>query len=151
MVRTRQANARQHMVRRANTMQLGKASVYGIFGTLYLAAHEEEGYIQGKEIAAAYKMPLGYLLWSLQRLARAGILKSTRGLGGGFVLGRPSGKITLLEIIETVEGPVGKGWILGRETRFPKRLTRKFTLIRDDVLDHARTRLDRITIKQLLG
>jgi Rrf2 family protein len=40
------------------------------------------------------------------RLAAAGLLESARGTGGGFRLARPSGGISLADIIEAVEGPI---------------------------------------------
>lgn len=52
----------------------------------------------------------------LQRLAKAGIVRSVRGPHGGFALARPSSEITLLEIYQTLEGPLkADGCILNRK------------------------------------
>ncbi len=51
-------------------------------------------------------MPRAYLSKLLQNLARKGFLKSYRGQEGGFVLARQARDITLLEIIEAVEGRI---------------------------------------------
>ncbi len=48
-------------------------------------------------------MPAGYLAKVLQALGRAGLVKARRGLGGGFVLGRPANKITVLEVVNAVD------------------------------------------------
>jgi Rrf2 family protein len=45
-----------------------------------------------------------YLSNVLQRLARGGILRSHRGIAGGYSLGRPAGKITLRDVAEVVDG-----------------------------------------------
>ncbi len=51
----------------------------------------------------------------LQRLARAGLLRSHRGPSGGFELARPAKELTLLEIYEAIEGPFGEqGCLLSR-------------------------------------
>jgi Rrf2 family protein len=62
--------------------------------------------VQGKDIAESCGIPSGHLLKILQQLVRAQILCSERGPAGGFILRRPPGEITLLEIIEAIEGPI---------------------------------------------
>jgi Rrf2 family protein len=55
------------------------------------------------DIAAATRVPSGYLSKVLQTLARAGIVRARRGLGGGFVLGRPAAQLTVLDVVEAVD------------------------------------------------
>ena len=52
------------------------------------------------------KIPEKFLAKILQRLSKAGLLRSIRGSNGGFSLRKPAGKITMLEVIEALEGPV---------------------------------------------
>jgi len=80
---------------------------YALRATVFLAA-------QGKpcvnhEIAAAMQVPVGYLAKVLQNLRRAGIVKSQRGLRGGFVLSRPAREITILDVVNSVD-PVPRIW-----------------------------------------
>ncbi len=49
------------------------------------------------------KVPPGYLPKVLQSLRRAGLVRSKRGLGGGFMLARPPEEITVLEVVETMD------------------------------------------------
>jgi len=70
---------------------------------LYLAA-SRQGRIQ--EIARAQFVPKEYLAKIIQKLAQAGIIKTHRGVGGGISLARPPEEITLLDVIEAIEGPV---------------------------------------------
>jgi Rrf2 family protein len=58
------------------------------------------------DIAVSAGVPVEYLRKVLQRLARARLVRSTRGRGGGFGLARPASKITLLQVVEAIEGPV---------------------------------------------
>lgn len=51
-------------------------------------------------------LPRPYLRKIMQALARAGIVVSTRGKGGGFVLARPAAAIRLIDVIRAFQGPV---------------------------------------------
>jgi Rrf2 family transcriptional regulator, nitric oxide-sensitive transcriptional repressor len=56
-----------------------------------------------EEIAAATRVPSGYLAKVLGQLARAGVVRSQRGLGGGFALARPPDEIAILEVSNAVD------------------------------------------------
>jgi Rrf2 family protein len=51
-------------------------------------------------------MPERFLLQVLRTLVNEGLLKSTRGVDGGYRLSRPLSQITLLEIVEAIDGPI---------------------------------------------
>lgn len=73
---------------------------------LFMAERPGKGLSYIWEIAEAKGMPKAYLAKIFQTLSSKGLVKSSRGRDGGFVLARPPRSITLLEIIEAVEGPV---------------------------------------------
>jgi Rrf2 family protein len=52
-------------------------------------------------------MPERFLLQVLRNLVAHGVLESTRGVEGGYSLDRPPEEISLLEVIEAIEGPLG--------------------------------------------
>lgn len=56
-----------------------------------------------REVAEATRVPRAYLSKVLQSLGRAKLVSSQRGLGGGMTLTRPAEKITILEVVNTVE------------------------------------------------
>jgi Rrf2 family protein len=58
------------------------------------------------DIARDCGMPPGFVPRVLKRLATAGLLRTARRPTGGYRLGRPAGAITLLEIVEAVDGPL---------------------------------------------
>jgi Rrf2 family cysteine metabolism transcriptional repressor len=64
--------------------------------------------MQLKEIAAMTDVSFKYLEQILGMLRKAGYVISSRGNGGGYRLTRPAHEITVLEIIETVDGPLWK-------------------------------------------
>jgi Rrf2 family protein len=58
------------------------------------------------EIAARLEGSEAHLSKVLQRLTHAGLVKSTRGPGGGFVLAKPAKRVTLLDVYTSLEGPL---------------------------------------------
>jgi Rrf2 family protein len=58
------------------------------------------------DISEAMMVPKSFLAKILQKLVRAGIVRSFRGVKGGFRLGRAPSEINLLEVIEAIDGPI---------------------------------------------
>jgi Rrf2 family protein len=58
-----------------------------------------------EEISREMSIPKSFLAKILQKLTKVGILKSFRGVKGGFQLARKPGQISLLDVIETIQGP----------------------------------------------
>lgn len=87
-------------------MRLGRAAAYAVFATAHLAENSDGVPIQGRDIAEACGIPSGHLLKILQQLVRAQILSSERGPAGGFILRKAADDVTLLEIVEAIDGPI---------------------------------------------
>jgi Rrf2 family protein len=69
-----------------------------------LAQLEPRATASAKQLAEYYDLPGPYLAKQLQALVRAGVLAATTGPRGGFRLGRAAAEITLLQIVEAVDG-----------------------------------------------
>jgi Rrf2 family protein len=80
---------------------------YGIAAIIDLAMRYDNGLIQIKDIVARQKIPRNYLEQLLNILQKSGIVRSVRGKQGGYELAFPPSKITLLDLIETLEGKIG--------------------------------------------
>jgi len=87
-------------------MKISRSTGYGLLAAGYIAKNEKDGIVLSQTISKEYNIPLEYLLKILQQLVRANLLRSKRGPRGGFVLAKPANKITMLEIIEAVDGPM---------------------------------------------
>jgi Rrf2 family protein len=87
-------------------MKISRSTGYALLAVGYLAQHQKEGIILSQAMSKQYNIPLEYLLKILQQLVRANVLHSKRGPRGGFSLARPPKKITLLQVIEAVDGPM---------------------------------------------
>jgi Rrf2 family protein len=79
---------------------------YAIRGMVYLATQPQEKMSLISEMAADIDVSQTLLAKVFQNLGKVGLVKSYRGVGGGFMLGRPAEEISLLEIVEAVEGPI---------------------------------------------
>jgi Rrf2 family protein len=86
-------------------MQLSRTAAYAIHALVHIANSESQ-MIVGRVVAKKLGIPEGYLLRLLVELSHAGILESTKGPNGGYRLARPADKITVLDAMEVVEGPV---------------------------------------------
>lgn len=76
---------------------------YGIRALVYLALHRGE-LVSAGEIAESQGIPIEFLQKILNRLVRCGLVASHRGVQGGFQLAREPGEITLLEVVEAMQG-----------------------------------------------
>ena len=87
-------------------MKLSRTVSYAVKATLQLAQLSADGPVPCSKLASEGKMPERFLLQILRNLVTHGILRSTRGVDGGYALVRPADQISLLEVIEAIEGPV---------------------------------------------
>jgi Rrf2 family transcriptional regulator, iron-sulfur cluster assembly transcription factor len=87
-------------------MRLSRASSYAVRAVDYMAAEGEDRLVASHHIAQARGIPEKYLLKVLRPLVSARVLRSVKGPNGGFRLARPAAKITLLEVVEAVDGPI---------------------------------------------
>ena len=87
-------------------MELTRKGEYAIRGIVYLAGKPIDKVCLLSDIATAVDVPPTFLAKIFQQFSKIGLVKSFRGTGGGFLLGRPPENITLLEVVEAVEGPI---------------------------------------------
>lgn len=115
-------------------MRLSKKAEYGLRALIYAAGFPDGTTFQIKDLAEKNGIPKKFLELILLELKNAGILRSRRGVGGGYLLARRPDDIRSSEIIRAIEGPVmqpgdrrGKGdpskeasspavWMLVKET-----------------------------------
>ncbi|MCS7178854.1 MAG: Rrf2 family transcriptional regulator [Anaerolineae bacterium] len=83
-----------------------RESDYAARVLLYLAMMPPGTSITARDIARERLIPAGLARTLITRLVRSGLLTSRRGRSGGFGLARPPEQITLLEVVEAIEGPL---------------------------------------------
>ncbi len=87
-------------------MKLSRTVAYAIQACLQLAQADSQQPVPCSQLAADGHMPERFLLQILRHLVTHGILHSTRGVEGGYTLERKPVDISLLDIIEAIEGPL---------------------------------------------
>jgi len=85
-------------------LELTRRGDYAVRAMLALAARRGASATSVREIARAMGIPAGFLPRVMGDLARAGLVSSRTGRSGGYALTRPPARISLLEVIEAVEG-----------------------------------------------
>ncbi len=93
---------------------ISEAASIGWHAMILLAAGEEH-LVATSVLAGRLQVSQAHLSKVIQRLARAGLIQTVRGPGGGVRLGRPAASITLLGIYEAIEGPLQERSCLLRE------------------------------------
>ena len=101
-------------------MKISRSTGYALLAVGYIAKHRDQKIILSQTISKEYDIPLEYLLKILQQLVRANVLRSKRGPRGGFSLARSTKKITMLQIVEAVDGPMVSQLDLTEQTRGEK-------------------------------
>lgn len=87
-------------------LQITRQTEYAIRGLQELARRQDEVPVQLKIIAGTCEVSEAFLAKIFQMLAQAGIVRSHRGVKGGFSMGRDPKDITLREIVEVCEGGI---------------------------------------------
>jgi Rrf2 family protein len=88
------------------SMKLTSAAQYAISALAYMAARKHDRPIPSHDMAHAQGIPAFFVLKVLKQLVSTGVLVSLKGPNGGYRLTRPADRITLLEIVEAVDGPI---------------------------------------------
>jgi Rrf2 family protein len=84
-------------------MRITTLAEYGVICALHLAKRTESGPVNGREIARLERLPADYVEQILLRLRRAGVITSTRGARGGYVLARPPSEISIRDVVHASE------------------------------------------------
>ena len=87
-------------------MQITRRADYAVRTMIEVARIEDASVALTHEVAAKQGIPAPFLAKIVLALTRAGLLRSYRGSGGGITLARPADRITLLEVVEAVDGPI---------------------------------------------
>ena len=87
-------------------LRLSKKSDYALLALRHLAVPGARQTASARELAEAYDLPPELLAKVLQQLVRAGLLVSVQGIRAGYGLAKPAAGITVVDVIEAVDGPM---------------------------------------------
>jgi Rrf2 family protein len=129
-------------------MKLSRTVAYALQATLQLARLEKAGIpVPCSCLAAEGRMPERFLLQILRNLVTHGILGSTRGVEGGYTLQRSPADISLLDVIEAVDGPLSSAPPF---EGLPKESKTKLECVLKEITELARHELEAIKLAHLL-
>lgn len=87
-------------------MRLSQASDYAFRAVLYLAKQGVGNRADAETISEVENIPKRFLLKNLRKLAQTDIIDSYRGKYGGYALAKKPAEVTLLDIVEVIDGPI---------------------------------------------
>ena len=87
-------------------MRLSNLADYAVVTMCAAARHCGSARVSAADLAGETGVPAPTVQKVVSLLSKAGLLRSTRGSGGGLKLARPAAAITLADIVEAVEGPI---------------------------------------------
>lgn len=131
-------------------MKLTPAAELAVRGILVLAQEHGQGPTTLAEVCRRRDLPREYLTKIFASLSRSGLITPIRGKGGGYVLARPPESISLLEVIEAVEGPIALNFC----QQDPPQCEQDHCPVRPiwtDIQEYIRTRLGAQTLGDLVS
>lgn len=129
-------------------MKLSRTVSYALRATLELAELDSDSPVPCSRLAAEGRMPARFLLQVLRSLVAHDILRSSRGVDGGYSLKRDPERISLLEMIEAIDGPLVPALAPG--DALPAYCRPKVEQALADVTERVREELAAISLADLL-
>jgi Rrf2 family protein len=129
-------------------MKLTRASSYALHAVSYMAAQKKDHPTASHFIAHKRKIPERFLLKVLKPLVSAQILLSIKGPNGGYRLARSPNEISMLEVIEAVDGPIRGSAPTGHDDP-SSHLNRRLEQVCNQAAEQIRKQLGKIKISEL--
>jgi Rrf2 family protein len=85
-------------------MRLSDGVEWGVHACVLLASLPDDAALPAAKLAEYHGVPAAYLAKHLQALAGAGVLRTVKGARGGYRLARPATEITVLDVVEAIDG-----------------------------------------------
>lgn len=130
-------------------MKISTRARYGTRAMLDLALHHGEGSVLVKDIAERQQISGRYLEQLLFTLKLAGLVRSSRGTRGGFILAKPPSEIKLLHVVEALDGSIAPVACVDEPELFARS---QYCATRDvwvELKNAARQVLESITLEEL--
>ena len=131
-------------------MKLSKTSAHAALAVAFLADRGHEGPTQARTVAEHLGIPTDSALKILQTLSRHRLIKSQLGRSGGYLLLRPSENVSLLEIVEAIDGPIAGEMPISQHT---EKLDFSMNILHgacEHAADQLRQSLDKYSVADLI-
>jgi Rrf2 family protein len=94
-------------------MQITRQADYAIRAVLYLAKLGNNQRAATSQVAQEQRIPPSFLAKIISQLSIAGLLHTSRGARGGVMLAKAPNEITLLDVVEAIDGPIALNECVG--------------------------------------
>lgn len=132
-------------------MQITRQADYATRAILYLARNRNGKRVATSQVAKEQKIPSSFLAKIISQLSIAGLLHTSRGAHGGISLARNPEQITLLQVIEAIDGPIQLNVCVGREGVCSFEDNCPIQLVWCDAQNELITKLRNINFAQLIA
>ena len=129
-------------------MKLSYTAAYAIHALVRMASNANITSVKINRLAKESGMPERFLRQLLQELRRFGFLEARRGPNGGFAFVQLPDEISLLDVIEAVEGPIVAA--VPTKDRFPDQTGKRLLDVLQGITDNARRELQAVKISDLV-
>ncbi|OGW48411.1 MAG: hypothetical protein A2V62_01565 [Nitrospirae bacterium RBG_19FT_COMBO_58_9] len=134
-------------------MKVSLRATYGIMAAVDLAMHLGTAPVQAKSIARRQAIPARFLEQVLNGMKKAGLVSSQRGAQGGYVLSKKPSEVSVIEILEALDGPLSplKGGDGRDRVRRPGKPELLLGRVWEQVCQAERHVLEAISVEELAG
>ena len=132
-------------------MVISRASEYAIRSMVYMAGFPSDKIVSRQEICKTQDVTPAFLIKIMQPLIAHGLVKSHRGVSGGFSLGKAPEEISMWDIIEAVEGKILLNTCLVHEGFCPRDETCKVHQVWQTAFTGLRDVLQSATLNTLVN
>ena len=129
-------------------MKLTRAASYALHAVAYMAGQKKDHPLASHIIAEKRLIPKRFLLKVLKPLVNAQVLQSIKGPSGGYRLAKPASDISILDIVEAVEGPILGFAPVGKDPNHP--LNRRLEQICKQTAEQIRKQLGKVKIADII-
>ena len=129
-------------------IKFSRTVAYAIQATLQLAQSDTDSPVPCSRLASEGGMPERFLLQILRSLVTHGILQSTRGVEGGYSLLRKPDEISMLEVIEAIDGPMHSNAVAADGLNESSQDNLRTAL--EQITTTARSQLEQIKLSQII-
>ena len=129
-------------------MKLTRASSYALHAVAYMAQQKTTVPVASHKIAATRGIPERFLLKVLKPLVSVRLLSSIKGPNGGYRLARPATEITMLDVVEAVDGPIRGNAPMGHENP-DSHLNKRLDQICNTSAETLRKQLGKVKMSEL--
>lgn len=133
-------------------MKLTTKSEYSLLALVYIARHQQEGFIKIERICSHYDIPKKYLELLFTTLRQNRYLKTRRGASGGYALAKPASSISMAEIIRLMDGALAPTESVSQYFFADTPLSREsnITDILRDIRDYIAVKLESVKLSDLV-